>query len=442
MLKLELNLSQKLNITNEMVTAIEIMELNSLELEDFIIKESEENILIEYDNKFDDDKFIKYIKDLKSLNKTYYYNNDHEDLDISSYVPKKVFLREFLLNQLGSMKIDKKKYKICKYIIENIDDSGYFRINISQAARDLGVEDEEVLSCLKIIWTFEPGGVGARDLKECLLLQIEGNDEILQKIIKYHLEDLSKNKLVKVAEEMKINRSELINYLEKIKRLNPKPASGYSTGEKNVEYIRPEIFIKVENEEISIEIEDKTSNFHINNYYLKLLETDIDEETKKYIKSKLSRTFFIIEAIEKRRETIRKVVEEILRIQREFFIYDKPLKALSLKDVASSLSISESTVSRVTKNKYLESKKGSYSLKSFFVSSINSEFGEISKDQVIERMKAIISEENKNKPLSDQKITDILREEGIDIKRRTVAKYRDDSDIPSASLRRSYYEQK
>lgn len=442
MLKLELNLSQKLNITNEMVTAIEIMELNSLELEDFIIKESEENILIEYDNKFNDDKFIKYIKDLKSLNKTYYYNNDDEDLDISSYVPKKIFLREFLLNQLGSIKIDKKKYKICKYIIENIDDSGYFRMDISQAARDLGVEDENVLSCLKIIWTFEPNGVGARDLKECLLLQLEDNDEILEKIIKNHLEDLSKNKLVKVAEEMKINRSELINYLEKIKRLNPKPASGYSTGEKNVEYIRPEIFIKVENEELSIEIEDKTNNFHINNYYLKLLETDIDEETKKYIKSKLSRTLFIIEAIEKRRETIRKVVEEILRIQREFFIYDKPLKALSLKDVASSLSISESTVSRVTKNKYLESKKGSYSLKSFFVNSINSEFGEISKDQVIERIKTIINGENKNKPLSDQKITDILREEGIDIKRRTVAKYRDDSDIPSASLRRSYYEQK
>lgn len=435
--KIELSLKQKLNLTTELITSIEIMQLNSLELQAFLQKESEDNVFIDYDSLFDDKSFRNYIKK-SNYDTSYYYNQDNEDIDIQDYTSYQTTLKDFLLEQLGVLKLNDYEYFIGRLIINHIDDKGYFKPNIEDISKDFNINPKYILPILKKIQNFEPRGIAARTIEECLLLQVEKSDITLRNIIKYHLDDIYKNNLNKISKAQEISIEELNRCISKLKKLNPIPSSGYNTSNDTNIYIQPDIIVEMENENFEISLKENQYNLKINDYYLNMLDTINDEETKNYLKSKLSKTIFLIESIEKRKNTILKVSSEIIRYQEEFFLKNFPLKPMTLKDIANLTDLSESTISRVTKNKYIQINKKLYPLKHFFSSHINSSNDNVSKDFVMNKIKDTISNENPKKPLSDQKITDILNVLGIDIRRRTVSKYRDELNIQPAKNRKKY----
>lgn len=438
-LNIKLNQVQQLNLTTQLIQAIEIIELNSMELEDFLMKESEENIFVDYQGEVERKKTVEFLKRRGEKKEDYYGVPDEEESSYERYISSKVLLRDVLMEQLDALKLTKAEKKIGEFLVDNIDSSGYLKIDLNEASDILNVDTHDVFYILKKIWQFEPRGIGARDLRECLLLQIEDGDDVLKGIIEYHLEDISENRINKIAKNLNISIEETLENIEKIKKLNPKPGSGFDTSQEPTVYIRPEVFVEVEGEELTLSFEGEgSSNIAVNEYYLKMLERDIDDETKKYLNDKFSRTMFLINSIEQRMENIRKVSKEIVERQRDFFLYGSPLKPMTLKDVAEALGISESTVSRVTKNKYLQSNKGIFPMKYFFSTSISASGGSVSKDYIEKLLIDIIENEDKLKPLSDQKITDIINEKGIDINRRTIAKYRSELGIGSAKNRRSF----
>ena len=344
-----------------------------------------------------------------------------------------------MFEQLGTLPLNELELSIGMAIIHNIDDDGYFRIDIKEISDVVNADDILILSVLKKIQSFEPLGVGARNLKECLLLQIDQTDELLFNIINYHLDDIYKNNLDKIAVSQNIELDTLKEYVKKIKTLNPKPSRGYKTDNNyDTLYIYPDIFVDVVGDSLTVRLKDSVSNVHINEHYLNMLDSDIDNNTRIYLKQKLSRTMFLIESIEKRRRTIQKVADKIVEVQKEFFLNNSPLKPMGLKDISQLAQISESTVSRATKNKYIQTPKGIYELKYFFSSHISASNEDVSKDSVCKHIKDIVSKENPQKPLSDQKITDILNAMGIDIERRTVSKYREELNIPITKSRKKY----
>ncbi|SHH41320.1 RNA polymerase, sigma 54 subunit, RpoN/SigL [Anaerosphaera aminiphila DSM 21120] len=438
-LNLKLNQSQQLNLTTELIQAIGIMELNLVELEDFLMRESEENIYVDYKPKSEDDRVVKFLKENRKDREDFYEAPVDEENSYEKYVSSEVLLVDILMEQLNTLKLTESERIIGTFLVENIDDDGYLKLNLNEAADMLNVDVHDVFYILKKIWTFEPRGIGARNLKECLILQTEENGKVLRAIIENHLEDISKNRINKIAKSLNISIEDTLYYIEEVKKLNPKPGSGYVTSSEPTPYIRPEIFVNIVDGELVVEIEESSSsNVTINKYYLNMLETDIDEDTRNYLNTKLSRTMFLLKSIEQRRENISKVSNELVNRQKDFFLKDSSLKPMTLKDIADTLGISESTVSRVTKNKYLQCKKGVFPLKYFFSTSIGTKDGKVSRDYIEKIIIDIIDEEDKSKPLSDQSITDIVNKKGININRRTVAKYRSELNIASASFRRRF----
>lgn len=433
MYNLELTLKQKLNISNKLITSLQIMTLNVLELQVFLEKESEDNVFIDYDCFFEDKLFRDYIKSDNYKEKFILENEEVDDLEKDIYEPT---LTEVLLEQLGTSNLDEEEKKIGEVIIYSLDKDGYLRDDIKEIAAYMNQDTKKTQKILDIIQTFEPTGIGARNLQECLLIQVQ--DDFVRKIIENYMEDIYKNNIEKISKKEKLDIEIVKNALENIKRLNPRPASGYKINKYETNYVYPDIILDIKNDEIKIEIKENISNIHANEYYLKLLDTDIDEDTKKYLKSKLTRTMMIIDSIEKRKKTIKQIVDIIIEKQKRHILYGEPLENLQVKDIASTLGISESTVSRAIKHKYIQTPKYMYKLKNLLSLSSKNNANDISKDYIMNKIRQIISLENKQKPLSDEKITDMLIEQDIDIKRRTVAKYRDEMGIKTAKMRKIY----
>ena len=433
MQNLELTLKQKLNISNKIITTLQIMTLNILELQSFLEKESEDNVFIDYDCFFEDKLFRNYIKNKVHKEKFVLEKEDIEDIEKDRYEPT---LTEILLEQLGTFVLDEEEKNIGEIIIYSLDKDGYLRDNIDEIADITHQDVKKIKKILKIIQTFEPVGIGARNLQECLLLQTQ--DDFVKKIIKNYMEDIYKNNINKIAKNEKKDIEFVKNVLEYIKKLNPRPASGYKINKYETNYIYPDIIMDIKGDYIKINIKENISNIHANEYYLKLLDTDIDDDTRQYLKKKLTRTMMIIEGIEKRKQTMEKIANIIIEKQKRHILYDEPLENLQVKDIANMLNISNSTVSRAIRHKYLQTPKHMYKLKNLLSLSSKSNSNNISKDYIMSKIRNIISLENKQKPLSDEKITDMLIQQDINIKRRTVAKYRDEMGIKIAKMRKLY----
>lgn len=433
MQNLELTLKQKLNISNKIITTLQIMTLNILELQSFLEKESEDNVFIDYDCFFEDKLFRNYIKNKVHKEKFVLEKEDIEDIEKDRYEPT---LTEILLEQLGTFVLDEEEKNIGEIIIYSLDKDGYLRDNIDEIADITHQDVKKIKKILKIIQTFEPVGIGARNLQECLLLQTQ--DDFVKKIIKNYMEDIYKNNINKIAKNEKKDIEFVKNVLEYIKKLNPRPASGYKINKYETNYIYPDIILDIKGDYIKINIKENISNIHANEYYLKLLDTDIDDDTRQYLKKKLTRTMMIIEGIEKRKQTMEKIANIIIEKQKRHILYDEPLENLQVKDIANMLNISNSTVSRAIRHKYLQTPKHMYKLKNLLSLPSKSNSNNISKDYIMSKIRNIISLENKQKPLSDEKITDMLIQQDINIKRRTVAKYRDEMGIKIAKMRKLY----
>ncbi len=443
MLKLNLKQTQNLVLTTQLVTAIQLLQLNTIELKQFVETEISENVMLDAieektESLEDIREFAKnYRKDLTYEKPS--YDEDSEDRNYEEYVTEKVSLSEYLKYQLIEENVCNKNRGICIEVLDNIGDDGYFKGDLYEIANNHQVDFNLVLTVLKWVQRkFEPKGIGARDLRECLLLQLGPNEYNERTIVKDYLNLLAENKIQEIANEMGISVHNAQIACDNIKKLNPKP--GMSIGSGEVVYIKPDAHLRVEDNRLVIEIEEHPyENLKINPYYLSLLENEnTDKNTKKYISEKLKKALFIVEAIESRRLTIRKVIYSIAKLQEEYFLGKKDLVPMRLIEVAEDIEMSESTVSRVTRDKYLEFNGRVYELKDFFTGGLGSEEGEVSVNVVKKRIKEIIEGENPKKPLSDQKLTDMLQREGIEISRRTVAKYRDELNIPSTTKRKRF----
>lgn len=434
---LELSLKQRLSISNKIITSLEIMSLNIMELSSFLEKESEENVFIDYDSFFEDKLFREYIKNDNNIIEKDYITDDEEIeiIDKDRYEPT---LIEVLLEQLGTSDLTEEEYVVGELIIHSLDHDGYMRDDLGYIAEIVHTDVATVEKVLGVIKTFEPVGIGAVNLQECLILQL-GEDEVLvRRIIQNNINDIYRNNLDKIAKKENISIEEVKEVFEKIKKLNPRPSIGYKTNNYETMYVYPDIFVEFVSGDIKVSLKDTTSNIHANKYYLSLLDTNIDDETKTYLKKKLTRTMLIMESINKRKETIEKIANFIINSQKNHILYDEPLNDLNVKDIATALDLSESTVSRAIKHKYVQTPRHMYKLRNLLSLHCQHTANDVSKNYIMDMIQKMIEEEDKKMPLSDDKITDMLNDEGINIKRRTVSKYRGKMSIPTAKLRKKY----
>lgn len=449
---LNLEQSQKLIMTPQLRQAIELLQYNSVELNEFLVKELENNPVLEIEdpkpqiettieNGVKDVDIKEYLEKYDDISYKQEIDRNVKDYNYESFVSDEPDLKEHLISQLMLSNIQNKHLETCLYLIQNIDSNGYMRLDLKDIAVHLKTSLKEILYCLDIIQSFDPIGVGARDLKECLLLQVKHRDDkTLNTLIQDYLEDIGLNKTSKIARELDLECEEIQDYCDIIKSLNPKPGSSFSEKDEVTKYIIPDATIEKIGDEFIITVNDYTGpRLNISSFYKSLIKANSDEKTLDYLQKKFNSALWIINSIEQRRQTIYNVVESILKFQIDFFNKgDKYLQPLTLKEVADDLEMHESTISRSTNGKYVQTPQGLYELKYFFATKLSSFDGYTTSNTVKSDIKEIIDNEDPKMPYSDQKISEILAIEGTKVSRRTIAKYRDELNIPSSKLRKRY----
>lgn len=375
-------------------------------------------------------------------NKVYYQHEDYEEHDFTEYTPIRTSLLDHLLRQIRLSTLEGRDVEIAEYIVGNLDEAGYLRLELSEIAHDFDVPIEQVEDVLEIVQEFDPAGIAARDLKECLRLQLEDQnvrDSFIYRLIDEFLEDLQKRKFKEIAKATGVDEERVIKAFEHISRLEPKPGRSFTKDQPH--YITPDVIVKkVDGKYIYYINEGRMSRLGINPYYRQLmLENNLGKEDKRYAKEQFRGALWLLKNIEKRKMTILRITEAIVNAQKEFF--DKGmeyLKPLTLREVAEQVDMHESTVARVTNGKYMDTPRGLFELKWFFSSGIVKHNGETTSSTNVKDMIAqFIRNELPEKPHSDQKIARMLEKAGIKIARRTVAKYREMMKILPAKMRKS-----
>ena len=448
-LKLNIAQKQKLILTQIMQQSINVLQMSAYDLREYIEKEFEENPILEADfnlieskDNIDNTQLSKYLNDRYDENYNYQHNNEDE-VSVFNFISDKKSLKDYLYEQLGEIKSDIKIKKVVSYMIESLDSRGYLENTLEEICSDLGIDEEKVQNALEILQSLEPCGIGARDLKECLLIQLKNKgilDEIIKEIVLKYLEYIADCKYNYIAKELKITPKEVQAYGDIIKSLEPKPSRGYYTGEE-VKFIIPDAYIvKIGDKYNVIMNKDIIPNITINNLYKQEILNGKNKKEVEYVKEKVNDAMGLINDIEQRNNTILKLLECIVKKQKAYFENGQEyLKPMTLRDLADEMALHESTVSRAIKDKYILTSRGTVKIKDLFCNGIVSSGinGEgVSTNTIKNKIKQLIQLENKNKPLSDQAICDLLKKEHIDISRRTVAKYREELGIKSSSKRK------
>lgn len=457
---LTLSQTQKLVMTPELRQAITILQLSALELDEYIEQELLENPLLDisedisksYENlekvpKKDSDTidWEEYFQDCSDMDFLRFPKEKKEDeIGFENFVSSTPSLQDHLMMQLHLCSISRLEYKIGEFLIGNLDKRGYLTISIEETAELLKVPREEVEKVLKLIQTFEPAGVGARNLVECLLIQVEQREIKAPKIkefIEKHLKDLAEARYSKIAESLGISLSEVQHLKDIVLTLDPKPGRNFSSV-NDTQYIVPDAIVeKVDDDYVVIMNDSISPRLSINSYYRSLLYSESREPgISKFLSQRLDSALWLIKSIEQRRITLQKVITNIINVQREFLDYGIAyLKPLTMKQIAERVGIHESTVSRAISGKYVQTPRGVFELKFFFKNGLENANGSSTSSESIKKMiKELVGSEDPYNPLSDQKITDDLKKKGIVISRRTVAKYREEMGIPSSAKRRRY----
>ncbi|MEW8956067.1 RNA polymerase factor sigma-54 [Clostridium sp.] len=448
---LNLTQEQKLIMTQQMQLSVKLLQMSGMELQEFIDKEIQENPVLEAKYEEKEDKDLKDRMDYKELIKYLEFDNygsqslgsyDKDEVSPFTFIGNKTSLKEYLEEQI--LEINENDYfkTLCKYIIENIDHRGYLYVSAEDMAREISVNIEDLEKALDIVQSLEPSGIGARDLKECLKIQIKNKgieDDKIFNIIDNHLENIADNRYVIIAKDLKMTPKEAQDYGDTIKTLEPKPSRGFYTGEE-VKYIIPDAYIrKIDNKYIIIMNDELSPRLSINTMYKEILMNNTDKNAVSYVKDKMNGAMFLMKSVEQRKSTIYRVLEKIIERQEEFLDNgEKFLKPMTLREIAEELSMHESTISRAIRDKYVYIPRGTIRIKDFFTQGISK--GSSNEDVSVVNIKTIIrkliDEEDKRKPISDQIICDKLNEKDMNISRRTVAKYREEMGIKSSSKRK------
>lgn len=452
---------QKMVFTQNMQQSMKLLQMPLSDLREYIDTQYSENPILDIgdldSNKTDfeskelssdfKEDYSKLAQNLYENNydiKSSYYDSNEEDKSPINMIASKKSLSDFLMDQIGELVISEYTKSICEYIISSLSAAGYLEISIEQISEELGICKEDIEKALKIVQTLEPTGIAARDIRECLILQVEKleiKDEIIETIIFNYLENIADNKYEFVAKKLGIQTKKVQEYSDTIKRLEPKPSRGFYTGDE-VNYIIPDAEIKnIDGQYYIIMNDTDIPKLSINKTYKNILHNDGDKNTKLYIKDKMNQALFLIKSIEQRKNTLYKVIKCLIDKQRDFFDYGRNyIKPLTLNDVANEINMHDSTISRAIKDKYILTSYGTIKIKDLFVNKISrdNKQGDVTAIKIKERIKMIINGEDKSKPISDEKISLILKEEQIKISRRTVSKYREELGIKSSALRKRY----
>ncbi len=458
--------TQKLIMTPELRQAITILQLSSLELESYVEQQLEENPLLEIkeeeaeqpavekkpvveeekpgDNGYDID-WQDYFHDSSDLGLPHSeIRTEKNDYSYEHFASRAPSLLEHLLSQLGMSICTKKQQVIAEYIIGNINHNGYLIYQVDNMAKQMGVTEDEVMEALTLVQSFDPPGVGARSLQECLLLQLKFlniSDPLAYDIVEKYLPDLADGKYNRMCQQLGVSVLEIQRVADLLKTLDPKPGRNFSGGNEN-RYIVPDIVLnKVDNEYIILVNDVYVPRLSINKTYRAVLNQDKgDNKTKKYVEHKLNAAAWLIKSIEQRRMTLYKVASCLVDLQRDYLdLGVKYLKPLNLKTVADIVGLHESTVSRATSNKYIQTPQGVLEMKYFFSSGLTNAGGAaISAESIKKSVQEIVIDEDPSEPLNDQQIADIFARRGVKISRRTVAKYRDELNIPPIRKRKRY----
>lgn len=366
------------------------------------------------------------------------------DLDFRiGLITKKVSLQDILLRQLGMFANSDQVFLIGQEIIGNIDENGYLKVLPAEIAAVLGQPVGKVESALKIIQAFEPAGVAARTVSECLLIQLElsgENDPLLKKIIELHLEDVARKNYSQIARALKEPLENIEPLIKRILRLDPKPGRNYSAEE--TQHIIPDIAIYKKDDDLEIAVNNEdASSICINKTYRDMLKNnEIDPRTREFLSSKLRDAMDLLRAVSKRQETLKKITEALAQVQQEAIMGDfSHLKPITFREIAKKIDMHATTVCRAVMNKYVELPNGNVvALKDFFTSHVHSRQGQSVSSSCVKRMiKELIEREDKKSPLSDQDISArLLQENNLNVSRRTVTKYREDLKVLSSAFRR------
>ncbi|MGC5326941.1 RNA polymerase factor sigma-54 [Brevibacillus sp. SYSU BS000544] len=447
----------KLVMTPELRQAITILQYSATDLLSYLQEQAAENPVIELHEVSATAERLEQKRPTERVEidwKEIAQNQDRSDYSVnkneSTYNPLDYVqasdktLYDYLTSQLGFTKgLTSSQKQMGLFLIGNINEKGYLEVSLEEASQRLGVSILELEPVLTIIQRFDPVGVGARNLEECLVLQLqyEGyNDEHTIAVVLDHLQDLANNRFSRIAEKLQITVQQVQEIADVVKTLNPRPGAAYGAGETR--YIVPDVAVEKISGEYVVFVNDvSTPRLSINRFYEKMLkENKTQEEAKQFIHDKLNAAIWLAKSLEQRRLTLLKVTQAIVEMQREFF--DRGvhyLKPMTQKEIAEKVNLHESTVSRATSNKYVQTPRGVFELKYFFTSALTTASGEsASSESVKKRIKALIDAEDRKQPLSDQKLSELLDKEGIEISRRTVAKYREEMMIASSAKRKRY----
>jgi len=464
-LKLNVKLSQQLIMTPQLQQAIKLLQLSRLELQQTITNELMENPVLEEVIDSQDPNIVPEAKDEKpniddgwqdyveiyNSNSSSppsmrsYNKSSDEGFNLENIGMRTETLYDHLLWQLKMSGFTKKEEEFGEKIIQNINDDGYI-LNFDELAKESGMTHEEAEDVLLRIQEFDPVGIASRDVKECLIQQIRQlniKDGKLVSLIKHHLSDLEKRNYQSLAKKLGVSQEKVFELARLVLSLEPKPGRAFSSTDP--QYIIPDIYvIKIGGEYIVSMNEDGLPRLRVSSYYKNMADSKtqkLEDKTKGYLQEKLRSAVALIRSIQHRQKTIYKVTEAIVKKQMDFLEHGvSRLKPMILREIAQEVGMHESTVSRVTTNKYVHTPQGLFELKFFFNNPVSSKAGcdDIASESVRSRIKEMISNENPKHPLSDQQIVDNLKRDNIDIARRTVAKYREMMGILPSSRRKKY----
>ncbi len=389
-------------------------------------------------------------------------DDNYPEMDDQKVIPIKVetSFHELVLNQLGMLELDERNYKIAEQIVGSLDDDGYLRRELSSIADDLAfrqslvVDEKEIAAIILQIQQFDPPGIAARDLQECLLLQLkrktsEGQSvELAFQILSKYFEEFTKKHYEKIQRSLNLSDEQIKEVISQIIKLNPKPGGNMGEMNKAESYIIPDFFVINNNGQLELTLNAKNApDLRISDGYRDMLK-DYEKGSKKdkrqkeavlFIKQKIDSAKWFIDMIKQRQDTLIGTMSAIMKHQQEFFLTgdETTMHPMILKDIAELTFLDISTVSRVANSKFVQTEFGTYRLKFFFSESLSTDSGEeVSTREVKKILSNIIEEEDKRKPLSDEVLTDMLQEKGYNIARRTVAKYREQLNVPVARLRK------
>jgi len=474
--QLQIKLSQKLS--PQQIQLMKMIQLSTLELEQKIESEIGENPALEngieppndenQDNSFEDNEKIEtdeididqYLSDDEIPSYKLYTNNfDSDDQDRTIPISGGISFHQYLSQQIGNLILSDDEIQVAEFIIGSIDESGYLRRSTEELIDDLAftqntfVTEKQIEKILRSVQSLDPPGVGARTLQECLQLQLEKKKKDRPEvnhaleIIKNHFDHFSHKHYSKLQDRIGISKEELKTAMDLISKLNPKPGGALSSTDQNT-HIVPDFILTIEDGELLVALNQRNApQLRVSNAYKEMLsgyseahsKSKSQQEAVQFIKQKLDAAKWFIDAIKQRHQTLTLTINAILEHQREYFLTgdERRLRPMILKDIAEKVAMDISTISRVANSKYIDTPYGVKLLKTFFSEGMKNEEGEdVSTIEIKRILEQLIAEESKKKPLTDQTLSEMMKEKGFIVARRTIAKYREQLDIPVARMRR------